>query len=279
MNLSVDKILPNPEQPRVEFNYDELCDLAESIKAHGIIQPLVVEAVNGHYILHDGERRLRAAKLAGYSEVPVHIVATTSSKDRLERAIIANVQRQDLGPIEEAQAYQSLRQDHNLSILETARKIGVPASRVKAKLELLELEPEIQKLFSHGLTSDRRVVVALKQLSPDVRKHVANMLATRESGPTAALKAIQTIVQHMTDHSGRINDTPSIALVKRHVVLNKPKWDVFVYLGKLPPWSMTESAARDTCDACGIRGSASETTCRDCPMVEILRRMIQRSNG
>ena len=155
MEIQVDLILPNPEQPRVDFDRKELEGLASSIREHGIIQPLVVEeAENGSYILHDGERRLRAAKMAGLKTVPAHVVPAlngSGGRERLTRALVANIQRSDLNPVEEARAYQRMIDELGMNVMQISRTVGVSQLRIKARLEILKLESSIQNMIITGL--------------------------------------------------------------------------------------------------------------------------------
>lgn len=142
--IPVELIEPNPHQPREHFDHSALEDLVTSIKEHGILQPLVVSPLpDGRYELIAGERRLRAAKIAELSHVPA-IVRSVTEQQKLELAIIENVQRQNLNPIEEARAYVRLRDEFNLTQDEIGDRVGKSRPQVGNILRLLLLEPEIQ---------------------------------------------------------------------------------------------------------------------------------------
>ncbi len=142
--VPVERIVPNPHQPRVHFDHQGLEDLVTSIKEHGIIQPLVVSPrADGLFELIAGERRLRAAKIAEFAEVPA-IVRDATEQQKLELAIIENVQRRDLNPIEEARAYQRLCGEFNLTQDQVGERVGKSRPQVSNTIRLLELEPEIQ---------------------------------------------------------------------------------------------------------------------------------------
>lgn len=149
--LPVTSISPNPQQPRKVFEDEQLEDLAASIKQHGIIQPLIVIAAEGldRYTLIAGERRLRAAKLAGLKEVPA-IVRTASQQEQLEFAIIENVQREDLNPMERARAYQSLADQFSLTHEDIAHRVGKNRVTVTNTLRLLNLPVLVQQSLSSG---------------------------------------------------------------------------------------------------------------------------------
>jgi len=142
--IPVEMIVPNPHQPREHFDHAALEDLVTSIKEHGILQPLVVSPLpDGRYELIAGERRLRAAKIAELPSVP-GIIRTVTEQQKLELAIIENVQRQNLNPIEEARAYIRLREEFNLTQDEIGERVGKSRPQVGNILRLLQLEPEIQ---------------------------------------------------------------------------------------------------------------------------------------
>ena len=162
--LPIYKVEPNPDQPRQDFDEEELQQLADSIMEHGIIQPLTVrELSSGYYQIIAGERRWRAARLAGLDEVPV-VIIEADDKKAMELALIENLQRQDLNPVEEALGYQSLMEDHGLTQEEAARRVGKSRPAVANSLRLLGLCPEIlDKVRSGDLTAGHaRAVLTLK---------------------------------------------------------------------------------------------------------------------
>lgn len=147
-----ERIHPNPRQPRREFPAEELAGLADSLRTHGVLQPLVVtRRTDGAYELIAGERRLRAAKLAGLATVPV-IVRDTPPDDRgkLELALIENVQRLDLNPVDRAMAYRELTDEFGLTQEEAAQRVGVSRSAVAHALRLLDLPPDMQAALRSG---------------------------------------------------------------------------------------------------------------------------------
>jgi ParB family chromosome partitioning protein len=150
IDIPVDSIFPNPKQPREQFNHQELEELIESVKEHGIIQPLLVSDIGGgKFELIAGERRLRAAKIAGLQTAPA-IVKQVKDQEKLELALIENIQRQNLNPIEEAKAYKYLNEALKLTHEEIAKRIGKSRPLVTNTLRLLELPPEIQKAVIGG---------------------------------------------------------------------------------------------------------------------------------
>ena len=162
--LPIYKVEPNPDQPRQDFDEAELQALSESISEHGIIQPLAVrELKSGYYQIIADERRWRAARLAGLAEVPAVIIEADDRKV-MELALIENLQRQDLNPVEEAQGYQSLIRDYGLTQEEAAARVGKSRPAVANALRLLGLSPEVlEKVRSGDLSAGHaRAVLSLK---------------------------------------------------------------------------------------------------------------------
>ena len=162
--LPIYKIEPNPDQPRHDFDEEELQALSESIAIHGVIQPLTVrELPSGYYQIIAGERRWRAARLANLSDIPV-VVIEADDKKAMELALIENLQRQDLNPVEEAQGYQTLINIHGLTQEEAASRVGKSRPAVANALRLLSLCPEIlEKLRAGELTAGHaRAILQLK---------------------------------------------------------------------------------------------------------------------
>ena len=153
LQLDLGKIIPNPHQPRKEFAADKLDELSASITARGLIQPVIVRPLgDGRYELIAGERRWRAAGQAGLSKIPA-VVRNAESAEALELALIENIQRQDLNPVETAQAYRHLAETFDLSHEEIAVKVGKDRSSVTNLLRLLNLPEEIQKDLASGVIS------------------------------------------------------------------------------------------------------------------------------
>jgi len=153
LNISPDKIDFNPQQPRTVFAEAALNDLAESIKQHGIISPLLVTKKGNRFELIAGERRLRSARLVGLKEVPV-IVREEQAQKKLEIALIENLQRENLNPLETARAYKRLLDEFNITQDEVAKKVGKARSSVANLLRLLSLPLEIQDALSAGKISE-----------------------------------------------------------------------------------------------------------------------------
>lgn len=162
--LPIYKIEPNPGQPRQDFDSEELEALSESISLHGLIQPLTVRLTSsGYYQIIAGERRWRASRMAGLSEVPVVILEADDQK-AMELALIENLQRQDLNPVEEALGYRSLMDDFGMTQEDTARQVGKSRPAVANALRLLNLDPDILDMVRSGqLTAGHaRAVLTIK---------------------------------------------------------------------------------------------------------------------
>jgi len=150
-NVDINSISPNPKQPRTTFDEDALNELAASIKEVGVMQPPVVRALpNGRYELIMGERRLRASKLAGLTTIPV-IIRNTSDNEMLREALVENIQRSQLNPLEEGAAYQNLLNDFGYTHDELAVKVGKSRSAVTNTLRLLNLPPSVQRRIAAGV--------------------------------------------------------------------------------------------------------------------------------
>jgi len=162
--LPIYKVEPNPDQPRQDFDEDELSSLADSIRIHGVIQPLTVRQMeNGYYQIIAGERRWRAARLAGLDDIPA-VVIEANDREVTELALIENLQRQDLNPVEEAMGYDSLMQDYGMTQEEAAARVGKSRPAVANALRLLQLpQPVLEKLRTGELTAGHaRAVLSLK---------------------------------------------------------------------------------------------------------------------
>jgi ParB family chromosome partitioning protein len=175
IEVPVDKVVPNPHQPRIYFSEDKLAELSQSIKEHGILQPLTVTHNGDNYELIAGERRFQAAKLAGLQTVPV-IIRDAEERQKFELAIIENVQRHDLNPIEEAKAYKRLAEEFGLSQEEVAKKMGKSRSAVANVVRLLHLPVEIQRAVAEGRISEGHAKALLAIENPEKQRALFEMI-------------------------------------------------------------------------------------------------------
>ncbi len=203
--VSLTDVVPSPLQPRKEFSAEALQELVDSIRQHGIIQPLIVRMVGGHHELIAGERRWRAAKEVGLSEAPV-IVRVASDLDVLELSLIENLQRSDLNPIEEAHAYARLATEFGMRQEDIALKVGRSRASVANSMRLLDLHEQVQAWVTQGLLSvgHAKVLLGLKaqeeqlavaetilRRSGTVRD--AERMVARQLGTTARRRKRQTV--------------------------------------------------------------------------------------
>src|SRR5205809_7831635 len=192
LTVAVHEIVPNPEQPRRHFDDEALDQLADSIRRHGLLQPLVVRHIAGRYELIAGERRLRAATRAGLARVPV-IVREARAEDRLELALIENVQRENLTALEEAEAYRQLLDQHGLTQDELAERVGKSRPAITNTLRLLGLPDAVKAQLESGeLTAGHaRAVLAIEGVTEQVsfaREIVTRHLTKSETERLAAAR-------------------------------------------------------------------------------------------
>jgi ParB family transcriptional regulator, chromosome partitioning protein len=192
--VSIDDIEPNPIQPRHVFEPDRLWDLANSIRENGIIQPLIVQQRGTRYQLVAGERRWRAAKLAGLAEVPV-VVREFADDRLLEVSLIENIQREDLNPIEVAQAFDRLTKEFHLSHDDVGKRTGKDRATITNMLRLLRLPPDIQQLVAeHRLSMGHaRAIVSLP--TPELQRQVAE----RSVSQGMSVRQVERLIQRMTE--------------------------------------------------------------------------------
>lgn len=178
VELPLDDILPNRFQPRITFNEDAINELAESIKEHGVIQPIVVRKINDKYEIIAGERRYKASTMAGKSTIPA-IVTDLNDKESAEIALIENVQREDLTAIEEAVSYKKILDMGYLTQEELSGKLGKKQSTISNKLRLLNLDEEVQEALLEKKISERHARSLLKLNSKDQRKMLNRIITER----------------------------------------------------------------------------------------------------
>ena len=193
--ISVEVIAPNRFQPRREFDEVALEELRESIARHGILQPLSVRAVgDGKYELIAGERRLRAARLAGRATVPV-VVRTASDAEMAEMALIENIQREDLTPIEEARAYEQLLTKFRLSQEELARRVARSRSAIANSVRLLRLAEEVQAFIANGVLSMGQTRPLLALESKTLQREAAEYIQEHELSARGAEALVKRLLK------------------------------------------------------------------------------------
>lgn len=191
--VSVDKITPNVNQPRKSFDDDSLAELSASIKNQGVLQPLLVEKItDDSYVIVAGERRFRAAKIAGLSEVPV-IVKSFNEVQRIEVALIENIQRENLNAIDEAAAYQYLIQKSGLTQEEVAEKVGKKRSTVTNSLRLLQLPDQMKDDIISGVLTAGHARAILSLVNPNDRVLLRDKIIEKELSVREAEEEAQAL--------------------------------------------------------------------------------------
>ena len=197
--VKISLVEPNREQPRKHFDEDGLLELAESIKQYGILQPLLVQEKNGYYEIIAGERRWRAAKLAGLKEVPV-IIRKLSNQQIVEISLIENIQREDLNPIEEAQAYRRLMEEFHLKQDEIAERVSKSRTAVTNSMRLLKLSKQVQQMVSDEMisTGHARCLISIED------QELQHQLALRIFDEKLSVRETEKLVRKLLQG----NDTP-----------------------------------------------------------------------
>ncbi|HOA71348.1 MAG: ParB/RepB/Spo0J family partition protein [Bacillota bacterium] len=213
LHVSPGDIRPNPYQPRQIFDEAAIEELAASMKEHGVIQPLIVRRDGPGYQLVAGERRLRAAIKAGLDKIPV-VVKSLSDREAMELSLVENLQREDLGPIEEAEAYKRLSEEFGLTQEQIAQRVGKSRSDVANTMRLLRLEPEIKQLINEGKISGghgRALVGLPREQQLVVAKAIVDKgLSVRETEEAVASKAAKRKPRQKQTSSSRIKEAEEI---------------------------------------------------------------------
>jgi ParB family chromosome partitioning protein len=201
----INEVEPNANQPRKDFDPAELETLAESINQYGMIQPITVRSIDGMYQIITGERRWRAARMAGLSEVPVMII-TADDKKAAELALVENIQRSDLNPIEEALGFAALIDEHGLTQEEAAKRIGKSRSAVTNSLRLLNLPESVRKMIENGELSTGHAKVLLGISNTDSIEKVALQVVTRD----LSVRETEKLVKIIEEAANRQEDEPIV---------------------------------------------------------------------
>lgn len=190
--VPLEDIRPNPRQPRNHMDEAKLAELAESIRTYGLIQPLIVTEAGGGYTLIAGERRWRASRLAGLQEVPV-IVKETTSQEMLEIALVENIQRDDLNPLEEGYAYQQLIEEFGLTQAEVAERVGKGRSTVANLVRLVALPDNIQQAVIDGRISGAHARALLALPTPEMQTAAMNQILRLD----LSVRQTETLVRNL----------------------------------------------------------------------------------
>lgn len=298
-NIPLESIVRNPDQPRRTFDEASLAELADSIRQQGIIQPIEVEVtVDGRYMLHHGERRTRAAGMAGLETIPAVIANALDEDTLLVRSVLENLHREELNPIDEARAFQAL-----LALgwprTRITRELGKNLNYVAGRLKWLQLEEEIQQLVALGhIPRDPRLADALLVLPSEARVALAGRFATAalsfKACLSAAEKAAEKIGNRQTAQEAgraRMEETKqrahAVPMVRHAAVPAQPTMGKEVRAAAdamcrschwrpsgttLPAWQLVEEAAAAVCADCVKRdGPALPSVCQECPGVALVK--------
>lgn len=217
--ISLAKLVPNPEQPRTVFDEESLQGLAASIREHGIVQPLVASPVGDHYVIIAGERRWRAAAIAKLKTVPV-IVRTSEELERLELALVENVQRVDLSALEQAVSIERLHQQFNLGYADIAKRLGKAISTVNNTARLLQLPAAAKEALQDGVITEghARQILALKD-SPERQEELLRLITERSWSVREAERFVSSLkdgVNETKEATKRVaTDTPETKRLSR----------------------------------------------------------------
>ena len=193
--IKISEIDPNIGQPRKSFNEDELLELAESIKIHGVIQPIILTKRGKRYEIIAGERRWRASKLAGLTKIPA-VIREYTDKEIMEVSLIENIQRQDLNPIEEALAFKNLIDEYKMKQYDLAERVSKSRSAITNALRLLKLDDKVKAMLAEGLisTGHARAILAVED------KNKQQILATRIFDEKLSVRETEKLVKQILEN-------------------------------------------------------------------------------
>ena len=218
MLVSVDLVFPNPRQPRSMMHPEELQDLTASIREHGVLQPLIVTPgdMQGRYILIAGERRLQAARLAGLASVPV-LVRQATDQQRLELAIIENVQRSDLSALEQAEAYRQLAEDFELSHEDIAARVGKSRVAVTNTLRLLKLPDAVKNALIEGRVSEGHARALLALPTPEAQTAALRTVIAQELNVRQTEELVRKLSGEKPLHKPKPAAVPEVAALEERL--------------------------------------------------------------
>lgn len=209
IEIDVNDIDPNVMQPRKHFDHEKLGELAQSIKAYGIVQPIIVQKEGSRYTIVAGERRYRAARLAGLTHVPV-VIKECYRAELMEVSLVENLQREDLNPIEEAQAMRMLMNEYNLTQDQLSARLGKSRSSIANTLRLLTLPEKVRSMVISGLISSghARCLVALE--SDEEKQKLAERIVKQELSVRATEQLINSLGKNSKNEKKQTNQQPEL---------------------------------------------------------------------
>ena len=229
--LNINRIEPNKNQPRKEFNEDALQELADSIKQFGVIEPLVVVKRKGYYELIAGERRWRAARLAGLKEVPV-VIKDYDDQQIVEIALIENIQREDLNPIEEAHAYERLIQEFNLTQDEVAERVSKSRTTVTNALRLLKLTEKVQQMLIDDMLSTGHVRALITIADPQLQYETAMYIFDKKLSVRETESYVKKLLNKKPKEKTSEKEDPELSFlykaIENRLLSSSPRYRFFV---------------------------------------------------
>lgn len=235
IEISIDNIIPNPYQPRIHFSKAALEELSESIKIHGVIQPLTVRKKEDHYEIIAGERRYRASKLAGLKTVPA-IIYDMEDEASAIIAMLENLQREDLDFMEEAIGYSNLIKEHGFTQRELAKKVGKSQSTIANKIRLLKLPENIRKEAIENGLSERHTRALLKLKDEKIMEEVISKISKNELTVKRTESLIKDILESTSDEkidkeSPKKRNVKAMINMKIYINTIKQAYDMIVNTG------------------------------------------------
>jgi len=279
MKIPVEKISPNPQQPRKHFDQEYIEGLAKSLKTEGQKQDITVEDNgDGTYTLVDGECRLRAHKIAGLNTIKASVRPPTNhaGKQRLIDSMIANVSRDNMNAVDEGQGYKAMR-GMGMSVREISMTVGKNESHVRSRMLITEQDQAIQDLIAEGrFPHQPEALNALSSIPvPDERIRMARKLAIRGATVRIVVKTCERFIEARKQERKVRLKHPALEVSE---LTEKPDdWDALYQVGKVPQWQKFTEAVMDTCDNCSVRSMASPTICGACPVVDMCRRLMEKT--
>ncbi|TZE80754.1 ParB/RepB/Spo0J family partition protein [Calorimonas adulescens] len=211
--ISIDEIIPNENQPRKDFDEEALASLTESVRQYGVLQPILVTPTDGGYRIVAGERRYRAAKAAGLEKIPA-VVRTITEEEVMELALIENLQREDLNPIEEARAYRTLMEEYSLTQEEIAKIIGKSRPAIANSLRLLNLEPRVREFVEAGRLSAGHAKALLGVENPAKQYEVALKVMNEDLSVRETEKIVSKLVEQNRAKSKKTREVKKDPIIK-----------------------------------------------------------------
>lgn len=219
VELKINDVSPNTEQPRKVFNEEALNELASSIKENGVIQPIIVTKKKDGYVIVAGERRWRAARIAGLKIIPA-IVRELTSQQIMEQALIENLQREDLNPLEEAFAMDNLLKTHRMSQEQLAKKLGKPRATIANTVRLINIDESLQDYIINGDLSAGHAKALLALKNPEDQRKAANVILAKDMTVRQAEEYVKKYV-YTLEHPEEAQKAPKKALSEQYVLSAK----------------------------------------------------------